>query len=70
MQRSEPLPVLVAGCPNCCRQPRHITRLGKGTHSIECGTCQIRTPPAVTRDAALAAWGGLASISCKVRSAA
>lgn len=63
LQRATHLHYKIAGCPGCRRQPLHVHHVGKDRHSMECPPCVLRTPPALTKEAAIAAWESIAALT-------
>lgn len=47
---------LLAACPGCGKQPKHILRLGKNLHFLECPPCGTRTAKFPTAQQAVEAW--------------
>lgn len=56
MQQLSRITGTLAACPGCGGQPKHVERLGKGTHWLECCPCGTRTHAAATLQEAVEAW--------------
>lgn len=55
MERLTSLEGKISPCA-CARQPRHLHRLGKNVHALECPPCGVRTAFFPTLQEAVAEW--------------